>query len=297
MRAVPAQPLDPAFDSYLLLKKNGYDNHTLTLVLKLFLNPVSTLGLPRFPYLDANGQLFWIKSWDAAEWGTFQRTFKQQCLRWNDQFWLTPPAGFSKLDVKVGTRTVRPNIYCHLYIDLAGSMALAHRVIDVVNLDKRDIAARRGVRPDQLNSGTFRSDEVTYDSLDVIGRATGSTDDKGKTHKHVNYLTVVHEIGHALGLDHIGVAHKDPLCQAAIFLDEHLSSLPVTVPALYANGSSSRACYGNSAPASRAANVMGMGTEFDATNASPWADRLALHTGTKATDWKVSLGRIPPKFI
>jgi hypothetical protein len=42
---------------------------------------------------------------------------------------------------------------------------------------------------------------------------------------------------------------------------------------------------------------MGGGTQFDETNASPWADRLALHTGTKVADWKVFLRRVPPKFV
>jgi hypothetical protein len=298
MQGVPASTSDATFDSYLLLKKNGVDNHTLTLVLKIFLNPMTTFGLPRFPFADADGKWFWIIPWRAPEWSTFQRTFKQQCLRWNDRFWLTPPAGFSKLDVKLGSRTVRPNIYCHLYIDLIGTMAGAHRAINVVNLDKRRLAARLGVRPGDLDSGDFRSDWDTYDSLDVVPRTTNSTDDKGITHRHVNYLTVVHEIGHALGLDHIGVAHKDPLCRAAIFIDENLPSVPfLSAPALLADGSNSRACYGDGAPPSRGANVMGGGTQFDETNASPWADRLAVHTGAKAEDWKVSLRRVPPKLV
>ena len=90
-------------------------------------NPVSTFGLPLFPQQDASGTLYWIEPWGNPQFNTFKQTFKRQCLRWNDQFWLSPPAGFSQLDVKVGTRTVRPNIYCHLYIDLVvGSAAAGH---------------------------------------------------------------------------------------------------------------------------------------------------------------------------
>jgi hypothetical protein len=38
--------------------------------------------------------------------------------------------------------------------------------------------------------------------------------------------------------------------------------------------------------------------EFDATNATPWLNRIALHTGTKASDWKVSVKRkLTPQFI
>jgi hypothetical protein len=50
-------------------------------------------------------------------------------------------------------------------------------------------------------------------------------------------------------------------------------------------------------PASRSNNVMGMGTQFDPTNAQPWLDRIALHTATKAGDWTVSMNRLPPKPV
>jgi hypothetical protein len=41
---------------------------------------------------------------------------------------------------------------------------------------------------------------------------------------------------------------------------------------------------------------MGYGLEFDATNATPWLDRIALHTGTRAADWKVSVKKkVPPR--
>ena len=45
----PAVKFDAAFDSFLIKHENGCDNHTLTLVLKIFLNPITTFGLPLFP--------------------------------------------------------------------------------------------------------------------------------------------------------------------------------------------------------------------------------------------------------
>ena len=46
------------------------------------------------------------------------------------------------------------------------------------------------------------------------------------------------------------------------------------------------------------ANVMGYGLQFDESNASPWRERLALHTGTKAADWKVVLKKkSAPKWV
>jgi hypothetical protein len=43
---------------------------------------------------------------------------------------------------------------------------------------------------------------------------------------------------------------------------------------------------------------MGFGAKFDATNAEPWRERIALHTGTRKEDWKVSVKKkVPPKFL
>ncbi len=43
---------------------------------------------------------------------------------------------------------------------------------------------------------------------------------------------------------------------------------------------------------------MGYGLGFDETNAKPWLDRLALHTGTKASDWKISVKKkVAPQSI
>ena len=37
----------------------------------------------------------------------------------------------------------------------------------------------------------------------------GQKQGKGQNHRHANYLTIVHEIGHAIGLPHIGVIVHD----------------------------------------------------------------------------------------
>lgn len=297
MLATPAKLYDAAFNSYLLLKEGGVENHTLTLVLKIQLNKISTYGFPLFPHLDANKTVFWIKPWDNPAWTSFKRNFKNQCLRWNDRFWLTPPAGFSALDVKVGKRIFRPNIYCHLYVHLQDGPGGAHRTIDVVNLDKKVTAAQLGKKESDLNSGNFRSHEALYNSLDTLPRTNTSTDDKGATHKHANYLTIVHEIGHALGLPHISVTHGDGLCSVAMLIGDNPLLNGTDIGALLKGKSNSSACYGTYAPPSRSDNVMGRGTNFDTTNAQPWLDRIALHTATKASDWKASMTRVAPKPV
>jgi hypothetical protein len=299
MLGAPTRQYDPAFDSYLLLHNNGCDNHTLTLTLKIHLNPLSTFGFSKFPVADLNKRLFWMRPWKGAELAAFKQEFKRQCLRWNDRFWLKPPAGFSKLDVKIGNRTVRPNIYCHLYVDLVDSPVGAHRTINLVNLDIPSAERIKHVQPGKLDSGSFRSDEGQYDSLDVKERTNELQDENGVWRKHTKYLTIVHEVGHAIGLPHIGVTHHDPLCQMAIALGDlnYATGGKMTIPAFYDGGSNSSACYANLVPFVNGENVMAGGSKFEASNASPWVDRIAQHTGTKATDWTANMGKILPSFM
>jgi hypothetical protein len=307
MQAAPAFKYDAAFDSFLILKENGCDNHTLTLVIKLHVNQVSpvsmrlpVIGDVTLPYKDAGGNWFAIRPWTAKAFSTFRGSFLRQCAHWNNKFWLTPPAGFTALDYKQGGRTVRPNIYCHLYVSIVGGSPGSHRSIDLVNLDVQAAARQAGKRAAALDSGDFRSHEGLYDSLDAKQSKMPFTDGTGAA-RRVNHSTIAHEIGHALGLPHIGVTHAAPNCHLAILSD---ALLPTSItshasfPALFQGGSNSHVCYGHSGAANLGGNIMGYGMEFDKTNAQPWLDRIALHTKTKATDWAVSVkSKVPPKFL
>jgi hypothetical protein len=287
MRGFPARNGDVAFDSYLILHK-GRENHTLTLVLKVHLRqmlPQSSLPMLRIPTLDSDipPRVFLVKPWQGADWAHFVKGFKQECAKWKNQFWLIPPVDFSKLDISAGQQAIRPNVYCNLEVEVVGAPAGAHRTIDVVNLDTR------------FGGGFFRSDANRYTSSNAKVREQATQDANGHWHTVKNFSTIVHEIGHALGLPHIGVTHQDHNCQFAVLLDQNAKAR-ASLPALFKGGSNAPVCYGTLGLPSRGANVMGGGTKFEDSNAAPWVKRLALHTATRPQDWKVSK-KVAPKMV
>ncbi len=279
--ASPQWKGDPAFDSYLL-RKDGSQNHTLTLVLKLYFNPLAFLLLPIVPVLDADDKVFWAKPWTQFELAAYKRRVKHVTKRWNDKFWLRPPEGFSKLDVRRGGSVIRPNIYCHLYLDIVEAPAAAHLSIDLANIDVWN----------------FRSHSRLYSKKDPNDMTMSYKDAEGNF-RQTRFNTVTHEIGHALGLKHVGETHLNLHCNAAIATDSLIRKYfpSITLKGDFGGGSNSNVCYGDMGPHGQAENVMGQGVQFDATNASPWQQRIAEHTGTSPDRWAVSLGNVKPKKL
>lgn len=260
------------FHSEFTISKNASENHNLRLRLGLCVEKIP--GTPD-TFNDFNGNSFKIREWTLLEWYAFRDTIFAQCEMWNKQFWLIPPKNYSELDVKVGDMKFRPNVKCELFVQIWNNPGQAQKNIKVAKL--ADTVTGDSTR--------FRSDAVTYDSLDGVAHTFQIPDPKGNLTPIVHY-TIPHEIGHALGQPHIGVLRKTAACTAAIAgnpADEHS-----------AGGSNSNRCYGFGEEPSLAENIMGFGLRFEEVNAQPWVDRIAEHTATTGKDWQVKLAEMPP---
>lgn len=271
------------FDSYFGRSSHPTQNHVLKLFLRIDLTQVNN----KKTAVDGHKKKFPIKNWDQDKWIDYVSAFERQANLWNNRFWLIPPRSFSLWDVNQGSRRIRPNIQCRLITQIISNNA--HRSIKVVNLDIDAIKKQMGNI--DISAGTFTSTDKKYDSLDVDPGTSHYVDDKGKAQTISNVHIITHEIGHAIGEEHIGVMKSRPYCTFAISLQDHGIK---KVTDFLARGRNSTACYGELDSADIANNVMGFGNRFEEINAQPWVDRIAMHTNTLARDWRVVLSKITP---
>lgn len=280
------------FDSYLGKSSHPTQNHVLRLYLRVFLNPINK----RSSAVDANKRTFPIKDWTPKAWDKFTSEFSKQSRMWNNRFWLTPPMHFNIQDGWNGKHFIRPNVMCYLDTQLVDNSTNAHRTIDVFNIDVDEVKRRDNLDDDNPMLGKFRSDERHLDSTDInTGKRTYEAAD-GEEYTVKNHYTIAHEVGHALGLSHIGVLKKTEKCALAMKFKKDKKD-PKDIPLHLRRGSNAKVCYGEFDDVGLAENIMGLGYKFEAVNAAPWTKRLAMHTNTLSQDWKISLAPITPQTI
>jgi hypothetical protein len=66
---IPQRLDEPTFNSYLLLKQNGHENHTLTLGLKIFMKQHDMSGAPSLPHLDYDKKSFFLSNRGRVQHG------------------------------------------------------------------------------------------------------------------------------------------------------------------------------------------------------------------------------------
>jgi hypothetical protein len=248
----------PCFSSLLLNAPNGGTGLAeLIIILRIQFVPVSSLtDGPR--YADADGILHEIGLFDMATWPALKRRVLEQAnATWNNALWLVTPRGFDGLDWPAASPRFRPNVKCTLMVTEANGPADAHARVRLVPL--------KNATP------MYRSDFTRWGSFDVQARPLRPAQLHGETNQ---FLTVPHEVGHLLGLHHIGEVEKVGSCKS-----RHFWSRP-NVEDSYGNNAAAPAWVGR--------NVMGEGRVVHDVNATPWIQRMVEHTEgkTRPEDWR-----------
>ncbi|MEP7074416.1 MAG: hypothetical protein ABI878_01290 [Acidobacteriota bacterium] len=283
------------FDSYLGRSSHPTQNHVLKLFLRIYLNPVKKSDRPSG--IDGNKKSFPLKDWTPKGFAKFREEFEKQSRLWNHRFWLVPPKFFTIGDISQGGRFVRPNIACMLFTELTESPGSAHRTVDAYNIDVDEVKRRDDADDDNPYLGNFRSNDRHITARDVnTGPRTYEINEEGDTYRIEHHYTIAHEIGHAIGLPHIGVAKHTKECAMALQFAKDKTPLS-KVPLEKRGGRNADVCYGTHDSANLIVNIMGKGYKFEEINAVPWKKRVAIHTNTLASDWKVSLVMLHPQAV
>lgn len=275
---------------------NAGQNATMTIYLRLHLVKRN----PNDIKLTEDGKPVELREWDDTndEFGRFKNGVKQQA----DAFWdktnfcLLPPPDYRALDTPMNNPRIRPNIDCRFEIVWASGPCDAHAVIDCV-CPKEKFKLRSHVQGSYTGNGKglwscydleLKGHDVFINGVCVedAGDPLKPSEMKRRTvrcNKEVTQEAVCHEVGHLIGLPHVGVFFKVSAC-----MDE-IQKSPV-------HGNGANACYHGRNDAD-AQNIMGGGMNLATWNVMPWASRIVSHTGVSLQGWRVSMQKVMPKKL
>ena len=214
---------EASYDAVLTRTTVGDLLYKLTLKLRLCMQQINPTTTMPATTMDSEDKPFWIVPWTSTTWDKFLAEVQRQANLWNDRFWLKTPSDVTDYDFKSLPKLNsikslqdtkywmpdinRPYIKCYLNVTFVPDPRYAHATIEIANLNTNK----------KLNPNEFRADSVLWCSQSVDPRVFLYPTETGVWLPHFS-ATIAHELGHRLGLLHIGVLKKTLLCEYAIEL-------------------------------------------------------------------------------
>ena len=221
---------------------DGINNMVLTIRQFYFFDPVNpdASGNAR----DTDNNLIPVNAWTAGRWDQVCNELLNVAKRyWDNQFCLRTPASYQAYNYSFDRNEYRPNIHCRF-----DAVRVNTRQANSINVQLVDVPA----------GSRFRAHSRLWTSQDTVLKTNFTGNQQ---------ITVVHEVGHNLGSDHV--------------------SGPGNGPANYG---------GVGTHNSR--NIMGGGMVFEGWNAYSWQHAMQQISRVPFAQWEGVLGTaVTPTWV